>query len=177
MTNPKFDETDRRKVIAQIESHYQVKLTRVGTRRKYLQDQNKRSFWVFGGYEDWHGIPAEMMEAEEKRNADGILIVAKRGRTRIDIYSGPLLLLIKNKKSLAHSQKGEYQFNIRLRGNSLTINEVPGLHLTALGTASYPTEEKATDKAFEEVEAIIGRKLSPASREQLFAKLSKLGDT
>jgi hypothetical protein len=176
MTSPKFDETDRRKVIAEIESHYQVKLTRVGTRRKYLQDQNKRTFWIFGGYEDWHGIPAEMMEAEEKRNVDGILVVAKRGRTRIDIYTGPLLPLIKNKKSLSHTQKGEYQFNIRLRGNSLTIHEVPELHLSALGTASYPTEEKASDKAFEKVETII-RKLSPEAREQLFAELSKKGET
>lgn len=174
MTNPKFDETDRRKVIAEIESHYQVKLTRVGTRRKYLQDQNKRTFWVFGGYEDWHGIPAEMMEAEEKRNADGVLVVAKRGRTRIDIYTGPLLPVIKNKKNLAHTQKGEYQFNIRQRGNSLTINEVPGLHLSALGTASYTTEEKATDKAFEEIETIFGKKLSPGAREKLLAELSKM---
>jgi len=104
MVNPKFDETDRRKVIAEIETHFGVKLSPVGTRRKYLQDQTRRTFWVFGGYEDWHGIPAEMMEAEEKRNAEGILVVAKRGRTRIDIYTGPLLPLIKNKKSLSHTR-------------------------------------------------------------------------
>lgn len=172
MANPKFDETDRRKVIAEIQSHFGVKLTPVGTRRKYLRDQNNRTFWVFGGYEDWHGIPAEMMEAEEKRNAEGILVVAKRGRTRIDIYTGTLLPLIKNKKRLSHTQKGEYQFNIRLRGNSLIIHEVPELHLSALGTASYPIEEKASDKAVEKVETII-RKLSPEARKQLLAELSK----
>lgn len=176
MVNPKFDETDRKKVIAEIQSHYGVKLSPVGTRRKYLRDQNNRTFWVFGGYEDWHGIPAEMLEAEEKRNAEGILVVAKRGRTKIDIYTGPLLPLIKNKKRLSHTQKGEYQFNIRIIGNSLTIHEVPGLHLSALGTASYPMEEKASDKAVEKVETII-RKLSPEAREQLFAELSKKGET
>lgn len=172
MANLKFDETDRRKVIAELQSHYGVKLTPVGTRRKYLRDQSNRTFWVFGGYDDWHGIPAEMMEAEEKCNAEGILVVAKRGRTRIDIYTGQLLPLIKNKKSLSHTQKGEYQFNIRIKGNCLTINEVPGLHLTALGTTSYSVEDKNSDKAVEKAGAII-RKLSPEAREQLFADLSK----
>jgi hypothetical protein len=176
MANPRFDETDRRKVIAEIQSHYGVKLSPVGTRRKYLRDQNNRTFWVFGGYEDWHGIPAEMMEAEEKRNAEGILVVAKRVRTKIDIYTGPLLPLIISKKSLSHTQKDEYQFNIRIRGNSLSIHEVPGLHLSALGTASYPMEEKASDKAVEKVETII-RKLSPEAREELYAKLSKKSET
>lgn len=176
MTKLKFDETDRRKVIAELQSHFGVKLSRVGTRRKYLRDENNRTFWVFGGYEDWHGIPAEMMEAEEKRDAEGILVVAKRGKTKIDIYTGPLMPLIKNRKSLSHTQKGEYQFNIRLRGNSLTVHEVPGFHLTALGTASYPIEEKTSDKTVEKMETII-RKLSPEAREQLFAELSNKSKT
>jgi hypothetical protein len=176
MTNPKFDETDRRKVIAEIESHFEVKLTPVGTRRKYLQDQNKRTFWVFGGYEDWHGIPVDMMEAEEKRNFDGILVVAKRGLSKIDIYTGSLLPLIKSKKTLSHTKNGEYQFNIRLRGNSLSIHEVPGLHLSRLGAASYSMAEKTSDKKIEKVEAII-RRLSPEARNQLLEELSKKGET
>jgi hypothetical protein len=110
---------------------------------------------VFGGYEDWHGIPAEMMEAEEFRNAEGIFVVAKRGKTKIDIFTGPLSPLIKNKKSLSHTKKGEYQFNIRFRGISLMILEVPGLNLSALGTASYPMEEKASDQAVEKAKILL----------------------
>lgn len=172
MTNPKFDETDRLKVIAEIESHFGVKLSRVGTRMKYLQDQNKRTFWVFGGYEDWHGIPAEMLEEEEKRNAEGMLVIAKRDLGKIDIYTGSLMPMIKSKKTLSHTKKGEYQFNIRVRGDSLSINEVPGLYLSRLGATTYLAEENTSDKTIEKVEAII-RRLSPAARNQLLAELSK----
>jgi len=176
MANPKFDETDRRKVIAEIESHFGVKLSPVGTRKKYLQDQNKRSFWVFGGYEDWHGIPAEMMEAEERRKAEGVLAIAKRSLSKIDIYTGPLIPLIKSKKTLSHTKKGEYHFNIRARRDSLSINEVSGFYLSRLGSTIYPTDEKATDKKIEKAEAII-RRLSPEARNQLVAELLKKSET
>lgn len=172
MPNIKFDETDRHKVIEEIESHFGVKLSRVGNRRKYLQDQNKRTFWVFGGYEDWHGFPSEMMEAEEKRNADGILVIAKRGRSKIVIYTGPLLPLIKSKQTLSHTKKDEYQFNIQERGDLLLIKEVPKLHLSKLGAAIYSMEEKTSDKNMEKVETII-RNMSPEKAKQLFEELLK----
>lgn len=168
MANPKFDETDRRKVIAEVESLYKVKLTPVGNRRKYLKDQSGRTFWIFGGYEDWHGIPPEMLAAEEARGGVGVLVVAKRHRNRIDVYCGDLQPLIQNKKSLCLTRQGDYQFNIRIRGNVLGIHEVPTLHLSKLGESQFTAEEKVTEKA-----VTIIRKLSPAARAQLFAELSK----
>jgi len=172
MSNMKFDEADRNKVIAEIETHFGVKLSPVGNRKKYLQDQNKRTFWVFGGYEDWHGIPSEMMEAEEKRNSDGILVIAKRGRFKIVIYTGSLLSLIKSKQTLSHTKKGEYQFNIRERGDILLINEVPKLHLSKLGAAAYSADEKTSDKNMEKVETMI-RNMSPEKKNQLLEELLK----
>ena len=56
MKSPKFDEQDRSKVISEIEEYFNTRLSRVGSRRKYLKDENGKSYWVFGGYEDWHGI-------------------------------------------------------------------------------------------------------------------------
>ncbi len=168
MTTQKFDETDRRKVIAEVESLYKTKLTPVGNRRKCLRDQGDRTFWVFGGYEDWHGIPPEMMAAEEARGGAGVLVVAKRHRNRIDVYCGDLKPLVQNKKSLCLTKKGDYQFNIRIRGNVLVIHEVPTLHLSKLGESPFTTEEKTTEKA-----VTIIRKLSPAAREQFLAELIK----
>jgi len=172
MSKIKFDETDRYQVIKEIESYFGVKLSPVGSRRKYLQDQNKRTFWVFGGYDDWHGIPSEMMEAEEKRNADGILVIAKRGRNKIVIYTGALLPLIKSKHTLSHTQKGEYQFNIRERDGFLIINEVPKLRLSKLGSAASSIEEKESDKNVKELEAIFSS-LSPEKKNQILEKLLK----
>jgi hypothetical protein len=50
----KFDEQDRRKVISEVEVHFNTKLSSVGSRPKYLEDKNGKSYWVLGGYEDWH---------------------------------------------------------------------------------------------------------------------------
>ena len=133
MTSPKFDEQDRKKVINEIERHCGVILSRVGSRRKFLEDSQKRSYWVLGGYEDWHGIPPEMMNEEEQRNTDGILVVAKRYKNRIEIYSGSLRTLIQNKEKLSHTIKGDYQFNISIRGSHLFIKEIPGYSLAKLG--------------------------------------------
>ena len=172
MPKIKFDETDRYVVIKKIESHFGVKLSPVGNRRKYLQDQNKRTFWVFGGYDYWHGIPAEMLEAEEKLNADGILVIAKKDRTKIVIYTGPLLPLIKSKHTLSRTQKGEYQFNIRERGDFLIINEVPKLCLSKLGAAAYSIDEKSSDKNIQELETMFSS-LSPEKKSQILETLLK----
>jgi hypothetical protein len=168
----KFDELDRKKVITQVEAHFSVKLARVGTRKKYLQDQNNRTFWVFGGVEDWHGIPLDMMQAEERQKTDGILIIAKRNRSNIDIYWGSLQTLIENKRLLSHTQKGDFQFNLRERGAKLIIHEIPELSLCKLGDAAYSESEKTTDKSIEKVGVLL-RKLSPEAREHLFEELAK----
>ena len=75
MTSPKFDEQDRKKVISEVEKHFNVNLSRVGSRRKYLEDSSHKSYWVIGGYEDWHGIPPDMFEQEEKRNRTAFLLL------------------------------------------------------------------------------------------------------
>ena len=145
----------------------------VGTRRKYLQDQNKRTFWVLGGYENWHGIPYEMMEKEEKRNAEGILVIGIKKLGKIDIYSGCLLPLIKSKRTLSHTQQGEYQFNIKIKGDTLSINEVPKLYLSLLGATTNHAGIKTSDKKMEDVLEIL-RGLSSEDRGQLIAKLKQL---
>ncbi|MBJ6799714.1 hypothetical protein [Geomonas propionica] len=166
MATLKFDEADRRNVIAEVERCYKVKLMPVGNYRKYLRDQTGRTFWVFGGYDDWHGIPSKMIKAEEGQSGNGVLIVAKRYGSRIDVYSGALSPLIQNKKSLCLTKQGDYQFNIRIRGNGLTIHEVPTLHLSKLSESQFTTEEKATEKA-----VTIIRKLPRAAKEQVLAAL------
>jgi len=170
MPSLKFDETDRQKVISEIESHFGVRLSPVGTKRKYLKDQNNRAFWIFGGYEDWHGISAEMMAVEEKHNTGGVLVIAKRARIKIDIYVGPLTPLIKNKTKLSHTKFGEYQFNIHVRGNTLSLKEISDFHLSRLGSTEYSAENRSFDKDVEKAGNII-RKLSPEAKERLLAEL------
>jgi len=170
MKSLKFDEHDRKKVISEVEDHFGVQLSPVGSRRKFLESEDGKTFWVLGGYEDWHGIPPEMLEEEKCRSTNGVLIVAKRYKNRIDIFSGPLQPLIENKKKLSHTKKGDYQFNINIRGNHLFIKEIQDLSLAKLGEAQYSGEQKDSEKKVQEIKAVLS-KLSPEERRELLEKL------
>lgn len=169
MSQMKFDEHDRKKVITEVENEFGVKLSPVGNRRKYLKDVSGKTYWIFGGYEDWHGIPPDMMEAEEKCSDEGILVVAKRNKSTIDIFCGPLRQLINHKRELSHTTKGDFQFNIRIKGSRLYIKEIADLTLSKLGAAAYSGEEKETDKKLDEVTALL-KKMSPEERQRLLSK-------
>jgi hypothetical protein len=112
-----------------------------------------------------------MLDEKARRATDGVLVVAKRYKNIIDIYSGPLQPLIKSKHSLSHTQKGDYQFNIDIRGNHLSIKEVQGLYLTKLGEAPYSVEEKCSDTKAKEIKSLLN-KLTPEERDQLLRELS-----
>jgi len=171
MKSPKFSEHDRKKVISKIEEHFSIHLSPVGSRRKFLEDDEGKSYWVLGGYEDWHGIPPEMLEEEERRSTNGLLVIAKRYQNRIDVYSGALQSLIEHKEMLSHTKNGDYQFNINIRGNHLLIKEVPELVLSKLGETPYYENEKGADKKMEEIKTLI-YKLSPEERAELLKKLA-----
>ena len=64
MAERKFDETDRSAVVRNVERTLGVTLSRVGRRRKWYSDEAGKSFWIIGGYGEWHGVTEEMMDAE-----------------------------------------------------------------------------------------------------------------
>lgn len=176
MKPPKFDEHDRKRVISEVEQYFNVNLSRVGSRRKYLEDKNGKSYWILGGYEDWHGIPPDMLLKEEQRSTDGTLVVAKRYIKKIDIFSGQLQPLILNKKKLSHTKLGDYQFNIQIKGNHLYIKELPDLVLTKLGESQFAVEDKVSNKNAAKVKAILNR-LTPEERESLLNEFSTKTET
>lgn len=158
MKSVKFDESDRGKVIAEVESHFGVTLSRVGKFHKFLKDASGKSYWVLGGYEYWHGVPSEMLEAEKQDPTDGVLIVAKRWPKAIDIFFGELQPMVVNERALCHTQTGDFQFNIFIRGNLMTVKEIPSLVLHKLGPrhqAELPV-------------AAVLKKMTQAQRDRLF---------
>jgi hypothetical protein len=168
MQKHRFDETDRAKVVSEVEKHFDVKLSRVGNYRKFLQDASGTSYWVLGAYEDWHGVTSDMLEEQVRRANDGVLVVANRQRTAIDIFSGPLHPFIANRKALVHTQAGDYQFHTVIHGNSMTIKEIDGFTLRKLGVTEGV--ERSVDPKLRDVEAILA-KLSPRERSQLLEQL------
>ena len=97
----KFSQSERREVIERLQVALGVALRPIGSRSKYLEDENGRRYLLLGGYGDWHGIPKEVVETEERSKTQGtLLVVAKRYEDRMEVYSGPLAPLLRAKDKL-----------------------------------------------------------------------------
>ena len=167
-TRAKFDETDRRAVIRVLEEELDICLSRVGRRRKWLRDEEGRDFWVIGGYDEWHGIPEEMMDACIDKSCDGVLVFAKRERGALRIFTGPLEPVIRNRRKLyrAHRSSGDYQFTVAQRGDRIHIKQIPGATLRRLTSSPYAEHDKAKDQKMAELRKLFDQ-LSPDERRHL----------
>jgi hypothetical protein len=173
MPDPKFGEDDRGRVIAAVEDHYRVTLKPIGSRRKYLRDENGRRYLVLGGYEHWHGIPCSIFDAEERDPGDTLLVIAKRYRDDIDIYAGPFNPLLKNKSRLPTTVNDQYVFNLRPVTRGFVIKEVPSLALTQIGETKPKRDEKAGDRRFRKAVEMLDQ-LSHEERAELLRRLREL---
>ena len=151
MATNKFDSLDRNRVIRAVEEYYDVKLERVRRRPKWLQDESGRNWWILGGYGVYHGVPEDMMEAELQASTAGMLIIAVRKLPDIEIFSGPVEQLCKNRNRLYRARKttGDYQFNIHASGSRLMVTgagNVQIVQLKRIDSFSYSEEDKAQDR-------------------------------
>ena len=153
MARAKFDETDRRAVIDELSRRLDVQISRIGRRRKWLRDHSGRNYWVLGGYADWHGIPEEMMDAEEADPSDGFVVIAMRRQSDMEIFLGPLAPLVAARRKLyrANQSTGDYQFTFRRRGSHLLLDQDSSVTLSSLVNFSFDETEKESKKRVEEV--------------------------
>lgn len=144
MSSDKFDETDRRAVVSALEKQLNVRLKRVGNRRKWFRDEAGRNYWVLGGYGEWHGIPEEMMQDEVGASTSGLLVIATRQRAAIEIFIGSLSPLVQGRASLyrARETTNDYQFTLKKRGNRLAIDQIPAAGLDDLVGFSFTEPDK-----------------------------------
>ena len=140
----KFDNLARNHVINAIQGHYHVELHTVRRRSKWLQDKSGRNWWVLGGRGTWHGIPEEMMEDERRAQVEGVLVIAYKRLTGIDVFEGPLgpLLSASNELPRATQPPRDYKFNVKVSGTRLQCTEVPNLVLDRLATIPYSAEDR-----------------------------------
>lgn len=133
MSQPKFGSRDRKIVVRTVEQHLDVSLSRVGRRPKYLRDASGRRYCFFGGYQDWHGLPDEVVE-EERHRGDSVLVYARRRAESIEVYTAPLKPLIEAHAELSVSREGLFMFNVDGAGERLRVRQVPQVVLTRLAT-------------------------------------------
>ncbi len=147
----KFDEYDRNRVISEIEKHYSIKLSikpEKENRTIWRQDESGKDWWVLGGYGTWHGVPREMIEAELRDPTEGMLVIAERKHSTIEVFDGPVHQLCKAKDKLhLSSDARNYTFNCKIHGNYMKVVEVvPEFILRKRFSISYGEEEKERDK-------------------------------
>ena len=165
MPNPKFDG----RVIEAIENHFSVTLRPIGSRRKYLRDENGRRYLVLGGYDHWHGIPRSVFRDEEANPGDTLFVIAKRYRDDIDIYVGPFQPMLKNKGRLPTTVNDQYVFNLRPVTRGFVVKEIPTLVLSQIGGTKFSPDDKVGNQKSREVAAALDR-LSPEERAELLRK-------
>ena len=143
MTNIKFGNADRNLVIAELEKIFSTKLKpiQIMNSRKYLRADDGRRYCIVGGVGNWHGIHEAIFEIESLAPSNSALIVASKLRSKIDIFLGPLDVLVLHSDQLTHTKASLFEFNLRQRGNKLVIREVPNLILEKIGEIELDSQE------------------------------------
>jgi len=174
MSEKKFDNIDRKRVIRVVEDYFKVKLSKIGRRSKWLQDDVGRNYWILGGYGEWHGIPEDMMNAEIEASTEGVLVVAIRKKNSMDIFAGGVDELVTGKAQLYRASKttGDYQFTYETKGNHLILKQLPIFSLEKINSLSYEIEEKKKDIAVNEVKKLLDG-MSKEERTQLLQSIDE----
>ena len=169
----KFDDLDRKRVIDAIEEHYGVKLDKVARRRKWLRDESGRTWWVLGGVGDWHGIPKDMWELERSAQTEGMLVIAEKKRTALEVFVGPVRQLVGSIDKLRPDKNGARHFTVRVRGDHIRCDQVPGVVLERLLSIPHSDEDRERERRTREATKTIAD-LTPEQVEELLENLEQL---
>lgn len=137
----KFDDVDRGKVISEMEKALQITLTKVGSRRKYLQDQNGVRYLLVGG-DVWHGLPEDVVTAELIKDYSSKIVVASKLAGRMDVFVGSLKKLIDCRSDLSFTKDSQFVFKLRKSGQNLIVKEVPSCSLEKFISFQYQSNNK-----------------------------------
>ncbi len=143
---PKFDNLDRARVIQEIERLFDVKLSQFGFRPKEQVDANGKLFWVLGGYGDWHGLPADMLERARSSATVGRIVIAKRLKAKMRIYIGSIGPFVAEVDKLIKTKKGDYHFDQEIRHGNLRVKQLPNAKFELLSEVDISDSDKVQDK-------------------------------
>ena len=158
----KFDEHDRKAVVAELNSMWGISLKVVKGYRKYFADEHGKKYLIVGGYEDWHGVPDAIIVEARAPNYLGSLVVVRRIACAMELYEGDLRNLALRQRDL-QAMVGQYTFHVTKRGDELYVDEAPSVRLEKIGEMSFGAMDKA--------KSIISS-LSPQERADALKKLS-----
>lgn len=143
MTSIKFGNADRKLVIAELEKIYNTKLKpiQILNSQKYLRADDGRRYCIVGGIGDWHGIHEAIFQIESFEPSKSALVIASKLKSKIDIYLGPLDVLVLHSDQLTHTKASLFEFNLSRRDNKMVIREVPNLILEKIGEIKLKSQK------------------------------------
>ena len=167
----KFDSWDRRLVIDAVEKLCGVRLTKVGKRDIWWRDESGKSWWILGG-QGFQGIPGEMVEDETQVHSDGMLVIAQRKKTYMEVFSASLRRFVSARDMLSRDKGGDYKFNVEVNGDVLFVvgrdkAVLPGVGLKKI--TEFPYSEWEHMKRKYDIES-----MSPEGLRSLIAELSQM---
>ena len=170
----KFDEFDRKRVVNELEKKLKCHFSKIGNSRTLFSDNAGNRYYVLGGVDNWHGIPKELIDIRDNSFKETFLIIAKRWKTKIEIFMASIEPLIENKDKLSPTNK-HYQFNIeRIEENHLRIKQLQ--RYCPKKIAEIPYDNKIKEKQKEDFQLIkeLNKDFNKLSREEQVEVLKKL---
>jgi hypothetical protein len=173
----KFNDKDRKQIVEELEKIQKSSLVAIPPSRKLFKDQNGLFYLISGGTEDWHGINANIIQQIQKLPNEGVFVIAKKYRTKTEIYAGSLLTFIQNIPKLIATRQGGYQFHVIFTGDGLYLEEVPDFFCNKW-TEIVDAEHKRDFNKLQEIGKIINIEIQDdkeLSHSDLQAKLVLIG--
>ena len=98
-------------------------------------------------------MPEEMMEDERQTQIEGMLVVAQKKRTCIELFSGPLRLIVDKRDKLYRAARstGDYQFTIKSHGDHLRCVQIPNFVLKRFDSIPWSARDRERNKKDEEI--------------------------
>ena len=175
----RFGNLERERVIKAIQAHYGVTLHQVGQRPKWRRDETGRNWWVLGGREDWHGIPAEMMDDEIAASTEGMLVIAQKKVDSIDAFAGTLGPLVDARGEFYRvgntAGNDQYQFTVEIRRGRMQCVQAPTV-LKRFATFAYSALDRERDRNWHALMKDVAA-MSDEERARLIEKLKRMGVT
>jgi hypothetical protein len=157
MQKQKFTDKDRKLIVDELEKIQKVKLNPINHSRNLFIDENGSPFLLIDGRDDWHGITENSMNRICNFDSEGVFVVIKKYRTKMDVYVGSLSLFVANIDKLILTSKGDYQFHCKHVKDGLYIREIPELFCNKVTEFYYP-EYKDELVRTKELAKIISKK-------------------
>jgi hypothetical protein len=130
-----FNNTDRDNVVIKIQEILKIKLAHIEIGKRIFVDTFKIPYVIFGGTKTWHGISEKQIDflcdAQKtgRITKEGVLIIVRKyTEEKFEIYSGKLSLFLENKGLLSRNYQGNYQFDLKLKGDDMIITRIPSIY-------------------------------------------------